>query len=155
MIRKITPAGGVTTFAGQSAGYADGTGTAARFSSPRGIAIDASGNIYIADTNNHRIRKITPAGVVTTVAGSTESIWSVGMDMDLTDELVLAANYYSFEEDALAGGGDGDLLGIGLTWRPAAAPGLNIYAAYTDAERTSGGTTTETEGWAVRIRRSF
>jgi len=70
-IRKITPAGEVSTFAGGTRGFADGLGTAARFDYPLGIAADLSGNIYVADRNNHRIRKITPAGEVSTVAGST------------------------------------------------------------------------------------
>jgi hypothetical protein len=70
-IRKITPAGLVTTFAGNIAGGSlNGIGTAASFSSLQGIATDADGNVYVADSGNQLIRKITPAGVVSTLAGS-------------------------------------------------------------------------------------
>ena len=70
-IRKITSAGVVTTLAGRlgTSGTNDGTGTAARFNNPVGVAVDAGGTVYVGDSWNHAIRKITPAGVVTTLAG--------------------------------------------------------------------------------------
>ncbi len=71
-IRKIAPDRSVTTFAGAAGqtGSVDGTGGAARFSSPQAVAVDQAGNVYVADTGNHVIRRITPAGTVTTVAGA-------------------------------------------------------------------------------------
>ncbi len=70
-VRKITPAGVVSTIAGsmQSFGSTDGTGSAARFYSPLAVAVGPAGDIYVADTGNHTLRKITPAGTVTTYAG--------------------------------------------------------------------------------------
>jgi len=70
-IRKVTTDGVVTTVAGQPgiAGSLDGTGSAAQFNVPYGIAVDGSGNLYVADAANSTIRKITSGGVVTTIGG--------------------------------------------------------------------------------------
>ena len=69
-IRKITPAAVVSTFAGSSYGYLDGTSNGARFYCPQGVAVGPSDVVYVADGNNNRIRMITQAGVVTTLSGS-------------------------------------------------------------------------------------
>jgi streptogramin lyase len=70
-IRKVTPAGVVTTLAGRAGypGSTDGTNSAARFNVPYGVAVDVAGNVYVADNANFTIRKVSPAGVVTTLAG--------------------------------------------------------------------------------------
>jgi len=75
-IRAIAPGGATSTFAGTVAagqadacGYADATGTAAKFSFPSGLVADSAGNVYVADTANNVIRKVTSGGVVTTFAG--------------------------------------------------------------------------------------
>ena len=70
-IRKVTPAGAVTTLAGTPgmAGHADGTGNAASFSGPSSIAVDSAGYLYVADSGNFTIRKISPIGAVSTLAG--------------------------------------------------------------------------------------
>ena len=71
-ILEIDPEGNILTLAGSTRGYADGTGGDAKFAHPAGLALDASGNLYVADRDNHRIRRIdTATGEVTTVAGSS------------------------------------------------------------------------------------
>ena len=87
-IRRVTPAGSVTTRAGSAgqSGSADGIGALARFNNPSGLALDIATNIYVADTWNHTIRKVTPARVVTTLAGMPGSAGS-------TDGIGIAARF--------------------------------------------------------------
>jgi hypothetical protein len=71
-IGKVTPLGAVNTLAGtkRSRPFADGTGSAVTFASPIGVAVDASGSVYVSDTENQRVRRIAPNSTVTTLAGS-------------------------------------------------------------------------------------
>jgi len=71
VIGKVTPSGGVSVLAGlaNNPGTNDGAGNLARFNSPYGVALDRAGNVYVADSGNDTIRKVTPAGVVSTLAG--------------------------------------------------------------------------------------
>jgi sugar lactone lactonase YvrE len=86
LIRKITSGGLVTTLAGTgSGGASNGTGTAASFFWPQGVAVDPSGNVYVADSSNNLIRKITSGGVVTTLAGSGTA--------DYVDGIGIAASF--------------------------------------------------------------
>ena len=89
-IRKVTSAGVVTTLAGTagSTGSTDATGSAARFYFPRGVCVDTAGNVFVADTSNHTIRKVTSAGVVTTLAGTAGSTGS-------TDATGSAARFFA------------------------------------------------------------
>src|SRR5262249_21809032 len=97
LIRKITPDGVVMTLAGMAltAGNIDGTNSTARFNNPQGVAADNAGNVYVADTGNHTIRKITPAGVVTTLAGKA-GYWGTadgsGSDAHFNGPLSLAVD---------------------------------------------------------------
>lgn len=93
-IRKVTPGGAVSTLAGTAgaSGSTDGTGAAARFSGPHGISIDTSGNLYVADTGNRSIRKVTPAGVVTTLATTPSRLFTnpTGVAVDAAGNVYVA-----------------------------------------------------------------
>jgi streptogramin lyase len=74
IIRKVTPAGVVTTYAGSGTiGHQDGSAQMAEFAAPTGLAIDGAGDIFVADYGNNCIREITPDGNVTTIAGNSYS----------------------------------------------------------------------------------
>lgn len=105
LIRKIGVGGTITTLAGSVEGFADGVGSAAAFHTPSGLACDAQGNIYVADTGNHAIRKINPQGVVTTLAGNgtagfRDGLGSqaqfngpIGVAVDATGDVYVADTY--------------------------------------------------------------
>ena len=104
-VRKISNSGAVTTLAGSiEPGFADGVGSGARFKLPSGIAVDPQGNVYVADTGNHAIRKITPSGSVTTMAGSGAPGSSDGMGADasftMPSALTVAADGTLYVADA-------------------------------------------------------
>ncbi len=102
-IRKVTPEGVVTTIAGSPglSGSSDGSANAARFFSPSGLALDNSGILYVADAGNHTIRKITPAGIVTTLAGAARQTGN-------TDGVSIGARF-NLNRSGLAVGGDGNI----------------------------------------------
>jgi len=93
-IRKIAPNGEVSTLAGSSYGFADGQGTSAKFNKPFGIAVDKQGIVYVADGMNFKIRKITPEGLVSTLAGSTKGF------ADGTSEMAKFDSPYGVAVDA-------------------------------------------------------
>jgi hypothetical protein len=130
-IRKVTTEGVVTTLAGSAghSGTADGTGSAARFYQPTGLAVDEGGNVYVADYGNHTIRKVTSDGVVTTLAGT-------GGQHGSTDATGSAARFYNPAGVAVDSGG-------------------NVYVAdsynFTIRKVTSGGVVTTLAGTARQV----
>jgi uncharacterized protein (TIGR03437 family) len=102
-IRKVTPAGRITTVAGTGIAGSDGDegpATAARLNGPAGIAVEDDGNLFLADTQNHRIRQVTPDGVIRTIAGQGSPGYSGDGGMAASAQLYLPAGL------ALDGAGD-------------------------------------------------
>nr|WP_299381186.1 sterol desaturase family protein [Allomuricauda sp.] len=90
-IRKITPDGEVTTYAGGEQGALDGPALEAKFNAPWDVDVDAAGNVYVADSQNNRIRKISPDGVVITLAGSQPGdLDGEGMDAQFNNPMGVA-----------------------------------------------------------------
>ena len=114
-IRKITPDGTVSTFAGQlySTTEKDGQGTAASFVSPFGLGFDQSGNLYVADLEGNTIRKITPGGLVSTIAGSgkAQTVNGKGILASFQNPVCIAVDHNGniYVGDSFAGTGQGEI----------------------------------------------
>jgi DNA-binding beta-propeller fold protein YncE len=150
-IRKIaagdgepeTTAAAVTTLAGGAQGFADGTGDAASFNTPSAIAVDAGGNLYVADTSNNRIRKVTPEGSVTTLAGDGTAGWRdgaasnaqfnapVGVAVDARGERVYVADTYN-DRIRLITTTDGQVTTVAGGSAPGYADGAGVSGALFD-----------------------
>jgi formylglycine-generating enzyme required for sulfatase activity/sugar lactone lactonase YvrE len=143
IVRKISSVGAVTTLAGVAGqwGSADGTNGAARFFYPSGVAVDTMGNVYVADTYNHTIRRITAQGVVTTLAGMAGSLGSAdgtngaarffypsGVAVDSAGTVYVADTYNHTIRAVLPGGEVSTLAGTAGLW--GSADGTNGTAQF-------------------------
>ena len=92
-IRRMAPDGTVTTLAGSERGYSDGPAASARFDTPSGVAVDAAGTVYVADTGNNAIRRISLDGMVSTVARAPDFNGPIGVAVDPAGRVIVADTY--------------------------------------------------------------
>jgi hypothetical protein len=147
---QVTSEGVVTKLAGSPLpGSADGLGAAASFKFPEGIATDPTGNTFVADVGNHRIRKVTPTRAVTTYAGSTEGFADgiaalfkdpSGVAVDTAGNVYVAdtGNHRIRKISSIGVPSVGQLA---VTWRPPTIPGSSAIVGYTAVATASGHTT--------------
>lgn len=138
-IRRIGPDGTVSTFAGSGEGFRDGAGTAAAFHTPSALAFDHQGNLYVADTGNHAIRKIAKDGTVSTLAGdgvpgdadgigrAARFNGPVGLAVDDAGTVWVADTY---NDRIRRIGRDGTVTTVAGTGKPGNADGVGAAAAF-------------------------
>jgi hypothetical protein len=146
-LRKVSPSGLVSTLAGRARfpGFADGTGAAAGFNHPRGVAVDASGDVIVGDTENQTIRVVTPAGVVTTLAGAAGTrgqadgtgsaanfSFPAGVAVDISGNVFVADSFNHTIRKVTAGGVTTTL--AGLAGVPGGADGTGTGATFSYPE---------------------
>jgi hypothetical protein len=162
-IRKVSAGGIITTVAGTGTPGFSGDGgpaTAAELSGPQGVAVDGPGNLYIADTGNSRVRRISFSGIITTVAGNGTSGYSgdgglatgaqlndpIGVAVDGSGNLYIADEYNNSIRAILAGAGGLSAAGPSISTASTLPPG-GVGAAYQKTLSATGGSSPYT--WSL------
>ena len=138
-IRKITPAGQVSTFAGKAEfdGDQNGTGEQARFDLPNDVAVDSNNNVYVADSYNHKIRIIEPSGVVTTFAGSGWPGSSDGVGTAATFRYPISLDFDAARNLYVADWGNNLIRKITPTGQVTTVAGLRNQSGYRDGDKNT------------------
>ena len=154
VISKITPGGVVSALAGKDgvSGYADGTGASARFNFPYGLAVDGAGNVYVADTLNNAIRRITPAGEVTTFAGGATGplLWPQGVAVDAAGYVYVTDAFNYLVRKITPAGVVSTLAGTGVSGVQDGNATVASFGWPQGIAVDSGGTVYVTDGSAIR-----